>query len=92
MFDTQTLELIMTGIGGLTVIGVTEIVKGFLKLKGAAAMILSLLVSAGFTAYYFLAIAPPFVLLTWGGYTLLVFATANGVFKALHTPTTPPTA
>ena len=86
MFDNSVVQLILTGVGGLTVIGVTEIIKGFLKLKGVAAIILSLVVSAGFTAYYFLAIAPPFVLLTFAGYTLLVFATANGVFKATHTP------
>jgi len=47
-------------------------------------------VSAGFTAYYFIAVAPPFVLLTFVGYTLLVFALANGLFQATHTPTAPP--
>ena len=86
MFNTDTLTLIMAGFGGLTVLGVTEIVKRFLKLSGAGAVILSFVVSAGFTAYYFLAVAPPFVLLTFAGYTLLVFATANGVFQATHTP------
>jgi len=86
MFDNSVVQLILTGVGGLTVVGVTQIVKDFLKLKGAGAVLLSLVVSAGFTAYYFIAIAPPFVLLQFAGYTLLVFATANGIFKATHTP------
>ena len=86
MFNTDTIQLILTGIGGLTVVGVTEIVKNFLKLKGVGAILISLVVSAGFTAYYFLAVAPPFALLPFAGYTLLVFATANGIFKATHTP------
>ena len=86
MFDNATVQLILTGIGGLTVVGVTEIVKNFLKAKGVGAVLISLAVSAGFTAYYCLAIAPPFNILTFGGYTLLVFATANGIFKATHTP------
>ena len=86
MFDNATVQLILTGIGGLTVVGVTEIIKNFFKAKGVGAVILSLVVSAGFTAYYFIAVAPPFVLLSFAGYTLLVFATANGIFKATHTP------
>ena len=86
MFDTATVQLILTGIGGLSVLGVTEIIKNFLKAKGLGAILISLAVSAGFTAYYFLAVAPPFALLPFAGYTLLVFATANGIFKATHTP------
>ena len=86
MFDTATVQLILTGIGGLTVVGVCEIIKNFLKAKGLGAVLISLVVSAGFTAYYFLAVAPPFALLPFAGYTLLVFATANGIFKATHTP------
>ena len=89
MFDLNNVVLIMAGFGGLTVLGVTQIVKTFLKAKGVGAVIISLIVSAGFTAYYFLAVAPPFAVLPFAGYTLLVFASANGIFKGLHTPTTP---
>ena len=86
MFDQNVVELILTGVGGLTVVGITQIVKTFLKLKSVPAVILSFVVSGGFTAYYFIAVAPPFVFLTFAGYTLLVFATANGLFRATHTP------
>lgn len=89
MFDSATIQLILTGIGGLTVVGVTEIIKDLLKATGFGAVLISLVVSAGFTAYYFMAVAPPFVLLSFAGYTLLVFATANGIFKATHTPSNP---
>lgn len=87
MFDTSVVELILAGVGGLTVLGVTEILKNFLKAKGIGAVLISLVVSAGFTAYYCIAIAPPFAPLTFAGYTLLVWATSNGIFKATHTPT-----
>ena len=90
MFNLETAELIMAGIGSLTVIGVTELVKKILKASGVGAVLISLVISAGFTAYYFIAVAPPFVLLTFVGYTLLVFALANGLFQATHTPTAPP--
>ena len=71
MFDNATVQLILLDIAA----------------KGVGAVLISLAVSAGFTAYYCLAIAPPFNLLTFGGYALLVWATANGIFKATHTPT-----
>lgn len=89
MFDTAIVDLILTGVGGLTVVGVTEIIKNFLKAKGVGAVLISLLVSAGFTAYYFLGVVQAFSILPFAGYTLLVFATANGIFKATHTPSNP---
>ena len=63
----------------VSVIGVVEAIKRIIKLKGAAAFILSLLVSlgacipvlAGGAAQYFLVSA-------------LVCAAANGLFKAFH--------
>ena len=89
MFDFGQVGLILAGFGGLTVVGVTEIIKNFLKAKGIGAVLISFVVSAGFTAYYLLAVVPPFAILPFAGYTLLVFATANGIFKGLHTPTNP---
>lgn len=89
MFDTAIVDLILTGVGGLTVVGVTEIIKNFLKAKGVGAVLISLLVSAGFTAYYFLGVVQAFSIFPFAGYTLLVFATANGIFKATHTPSNP---
>ena len=87
MFDLNTVDLILAGVGSLTVLGVTEIVKRFLKAKGAGAIAVSLAVSAGFTAYYLIA-QHLFSIVPFVGYTLLVFAVANGFFKATHTPTT----
>lgn len=85
MFDLSTVDLIMTGFAGLTVIGVTQVIKQFLKASGAGAIAISILVSAGFTAYYLISNAM-FSVPLMIGYTLLVAAVANGVFKALHTP------
>jgi hypothetical protein len=89
MFNLDTVGLIMAGFGGLTVLGVTQVVKSFLKATGVGAVLISFVISAGFTGYYFLVVAPPFVILPFAGYTLLVFATANGIFQATHTPTNP---
>ena len=89
MFDLSQVSIILAGFGGLTVVGVTQIIKEFLKAKGAGAVLISFVVSAGFTAYYFLAVTPPFLILPFVGYTLLVFAVANGIFKGLHTPSNP---
>jgi len=86
MFDSTIVEAIMAGALGLTVLGVTEIVKRFLKASGIGAYLISLAVSGAATAYYLIA-AHVFAVLPFVGYTLLVFATANGIFKATHTPT-----
>lgn len=83
MFDLAVVDLIMTGIGGLTVLGVTQIIKQFLKASGAGSIVISLVVSAGFTAY-FLVTTAAFAVVPFVGYTLLVFATANGIFRATH--------
>ena len=90
MIDPQVVELILGGVMGLTVLGVTEVIKKFLfkppkvvpKLAGYG---ISLVASAAGTAYYLIsnhlwAIAP------FAGYTLYVWAVANGIFKATHTP------
>jgi hypothetical protein len=86
MLDLSVVNVIMAGALGLTVLGVTEIVKRFLKASGAVAYIVSLVVSAGATAYYLVS-NHIFTVVLFIGYTLLVFATANGIFKATHTPT-----
>jgi hypothetical protein len=83
MFDLNTVDLILAGVGGLTVLGVTQILKQFLKASGVGAVLISLAVSAGFTAYYLLANAL-WNVVTFVGYSLLVFAVSNGVFRAVH--------
>jgi len=85
MLDLSVVNVIMAGALGLTVLGVTEIVKRFLKVSGIGAYLVSLVVSAGATAYYLIT-NHIFTVILFIGYTLLVFATANGIFKATHTP------
>jgi hypothetical protein len=85
MFDPAIVDVILIGVGGLSVLGVTEIVKRFLKATGVGAILISLVVSASFTAYYLLSTGT-FSVLSMVGYSLLVFASANGIFKATHTP------
>lgn len=85
MFDPAIVDVILIGVGGLSVLGVTEIVKRFLKATGVGAILISLVVSASFTAYYLLSTGA-FSVLSMVGYSLLVFASANGIFKATHTP------
>ena len=85
MFDLEIVQLIMTGVLGLSVLGVTQVIKEFLKATGAGAILISFAVSGGFTAYYLISTAQ-FAVLPMAGYTLLVFATANGIFRATHKP------
>jgi hypothetical protein len=87
MFDPTTVQAILAGALGLTVLGVTEMVKRFLKVSGIGAYLVSLAVSAGATAYYLIQ-THTFAVFTFAGYTIFVFLTANGIFKVAHTPTT----
>ena len=86
MFDPAIVEIILGGVLGLTVLGVTEVVKKFLKASGVAAYLISLAVSGAATAYYLIS-QHTFALITFIGYTLYVFAVSNGIFKATHAPT-----
>jgi len=86
MFDAGIVEVILGGVLGLTVLGVTEIIKKFLKASGVAAYLISLAVSGAATAYYLIS-QHTFALITFIGYTLYVFAVSNGIFKATHAPT-----
>ena len=83
MIDFNVVNVILAGFGGLTVLGITEVLKRFLKVSGFFAVLISLIVSAGFTLYYFLMVGFPGVL-QYLAYTLVVFLTANGIFKATH--------
>lgn len=85
MLDLSAVEVIMGGALGLTVLGVTEVIKKALKVSGVAAYLISLVVSAAATAYY-LVTMHIFTIVLMIGYTLYVFAVANGIFKATHTP------
>lgn len=81
MFDPGTVELILLGAGGLTVVGLTQMVKTWLKASGALAYIISAAVSGAATAY-FLIRAGGFTWPAFLGYTAFVFLAANGIYKA----------
>ena len=90
MIDPSIVEIILGGALGLTVLGVTEVIKKFLfkppkPVPGFAGYLISLVVSAGATAYYLLN-SHTWTPLLFAGYTLYTFAVANGIFKATHTP------
>lgn len=90
MIDPQVAELILGGAMGLTVLGVTEVIKRFFfkppkLVPPLAGYGISLIVSAGATAYYLLT-NHIWTLPVFAGYTIYVWAVANGIFKATHTP------
>lgn len=87
MFDPAIVTIILAGAAGLSVVGITEMIKRFLNATGFVAYVISLIVSAAATLYYLLSTAS-FSAVTFIGYTIFVFLTANGIFKATHSPNT----
>ena len=79
-FDPAVVELILLGIGGLTVVGITQLIKTWLKVEGAAGYIISAVVSAGATAYVLIT-THIFPVVAFIGYSLFVFLAANGIYK-----------
>ena len=86
-FDPSVVQIIMAGALGLTVLGVTQMVKVWLKASGLVAYLISFAVSGGATAYY-LVTTHTFTVVLFIGYTVLVFLSANGIYKATAAPTT----
>jgi hypothetical protein len=90
MIDPAVVDIILGGVMGLTVLGVTEVIKKALFKPPKVVPLLagygiSLVASAAGTAYYLLtthAFTPVLMI----GYTAYVWAVANGIFKATHTP------
>lgn len=80
-FDPATVDLILAGVAGLTVLGITQMVKVWLKASGALAYVISGAVSAAATAYY-LVKSGGFTVPVFVGYTVFVFLAANGIYKA----------
>lgn len=89
MIDFEVVELIALGFGGLSVLGLTEIIKRWIKsiwpsIGSWSGYLISLLVSFGFTAYYFFK-GPGFPgWIVFVSYSLSVWLTANGIFKAVR--------
>lgn len=81
MFDPAIVQIILAGVGGLTVLAITELIKRWLNASGLGAYLISLAVSAAATAYYLVS-SNTFTVLAFIGYTAFVFVAANGIYKA----------
>jgi len=83
--DPAAVQTILAGgILGLGVLAITQIVKGWFGAQGAAVILISLVVSALSTIVWLVTGGGGFVLLKFIGYTVAVWATANGWYK-FHT-------
>jgi hypothetical protein len=84
-FDPAIVQIILAGALGLTVLGLTQMLKTWLKVSGIAAYLISFAVSGGATAYYLVS-THSFTIVYFIGYTFLVFLSANGIYKATAAP------
>ena len=94
MIDPAIVEVILGGVLGLSVLGVTQVLKNFFfkppkVVPAVAGYLISAVVSAAATAYYLIS-THTFTWILMAGYTIYVWAVANGIFKATHTPTSAP--
>jgi hypothetical protein len=80
-YDPAVVQLILAGVAGLTVVGITQMIKGLLHATGVLVYIISAIVSAGATAYFLVQTAG-FTVPAFVGYTIFVFLAANGIYKA----------
>lgn len=91
MFDNATVALILAILGGPLVLAVTEMVKRVLvkKFPNLAVATISYIVCAaaslGGTAYFLITLQL-FSILSFVGYSALVFIEASGIYKALPKP------
>ena len=80
-WNEETVQIILlTGVGGLSVAALTELAKRLLKASGFGAYVVSAAVSAAAVGLY-LSGAHQFKFLTFAIYTVLVFLSANGIYK-----------
>jgi len=80
-YDPAVVELILLGIGGLTVVGITQMIKGLFHATGILAYVISGAVSVAATAYV-LTTTHGFTIPAFVGYAIFVFLAANGIYKA----------
>jgi len=81
MFDPNVVATILA-VAGVGVVGITEMIKRFLHADGFVAYLISLIVSAGATAFT-LVTAGTFNWISFAIYTALVFLEANGLYKVV---------
>ena len=84
VIDPAVVTLILA-VGGIGVVGLTEMIKRFFKAQDFWVYLISLGVSAGATAFI-LATSGAFSWIALAGYTLVVFLEANGIYKAVAKP------
>jgi len=85
-FDLAVVMSIMTtGIAGISVAGLIEMIKRFLKWTDFKVYIIALGVSAGAVVAYLLALKM-FDWTLFAGYTILVFGQASGLYKMVKKP------
>lgn len=70
----------VSGIGGLSVMALTELIKRLLKLTGVLSFVASVVVSIVASLFYLLSTAQ-FTILNLLIYSALVACVANGIFK-----------
>mgnify|MGYP005839741509 CR=1 FL=1 len=79
--DIAKAEIIfLAGIGGFSVLALVEILKRVLKTSGWGTRIVSVIVSAGATAYYLVTAGGGFNLLKFVIFTVVVVLAANGIY------------
>jgi len=83
-FDPALVVTILA-FGGIGVTGLTEMLKRFLKAEDFWAYVISLVVSAGATAFI-LVQGSAFAILPFAIYTIIVFLEANGLYKIVAKP------
>lgn len=82
LVDQAIVDAILaSGILGVGVSALTEMIKRLLNATGVLAYVISGVVSAASTAYYLTAVAHMFTILNFVIYSVLVFLTANGLYK-----------
>ena len=69
-------------VAGIGVTGLTEMVKRLFKASGILAYVISLIVSAGATAFVLIQ-AGTFAWIPFVIYTTVVFVEANGIYKVI---------
>jgi len=69
-------------VAGIGVTGLTEMIKRLFKASGIVAYIISLIVSAGATAFVLIQ-AGSFAWVSFAIYTIVVFVEANGLYKVI---------
>lgn len=80
--ETTAQEILQTGILGLGVLALTEMIKRLLKWEGNLAYVISAVVSAAATAVYMIG-KQGFNITGFLILTVLVFMIANGLYKTI---------